>query len=71
MPIYLMEGTRGEKPRLVKASSQAKAHDHVTKATSINAEQLADHIAQGVAIETAGQPVPAPAGEAPTPEPSE
>lgn len=70
MPVYEVT-VRGEKvSRVVRASTAAKARDHVVDAVSINADKLADLIAAGATVETAseGDPEPSggkPAGDAP------
>ena len=53
MPIYEVKIRGDENGRVVRASSAAKARDHVVEAKALNAEELADAIAAGSAIETA------------------
>lgn len=74
MPIYGVK-VRGEpKERVVRASSAAKARDHVVEAKALTAEELADAIGKGAEIETAteteSEPTPPPASDEPTPEPA-
>jgi len=62
MPIYGVT-VRGEtKERIVRASSAAKARDHVVEAKPLNAEALADAIGNGATIETASEGESDPAG---------
>jgi len=69
MPIYRVKVRGDEKEHIVRASSAAKARDHVVEATALNADQLADAIGNGSAIETASESeteaAPAPAGDTP------
>lgn len=62
MPIYGVKVRGDEKERIVRASSAAKARDHVVEAKALNAEELADAIGKGAEIETAseGEPEAAP-----------
>jgi hypothetical protein len=55
MPIYGVKVRGDEKERIVRASSAAKARDHVVEAKALNAEELADAIGNGAAIETASE----------------
>lgn len=55
MPIYGVKVRGEEKERIVRASSAAKARDHVVEAKALNAEELADAIGNGSAIETASE----------------
>lgn len=55
MPIYEVKVRGDEKERIVRASSAAKARDHVVEAKALNAEELADAIGNGAAIETASE----------------
>lgn len=55
MPIYSIKVRGEEKERIVRASSAAKARDHVVEAKALNAEELADAIGNGAAIETASE----------------
>jgi len=67
MPIYEVK-VRGEGvARVVRASSAAKARDHVVEAKAMNAEELADAIGKGGTIETATETESeaAPAGDPP------
>lgn len=71
MPIYGVK-VRGEpKERVVRASSAAKARDHVVEAKALTAEELADAIGKGAEIETATEvePAPDPAGDPPLADP--
>lgn len=67
MPIYGVKVRGDEKERIVRASNAAKARDHVVEAKALNAEELADAIGNGAAIETAseGEAEAAPAPAAP------
>lgn len=49
------------KPRLVKADSRAQAVAHIVDAETVNANELADLIADGAKIERAGDLPPEPA----------
>lgn len=71
MPIYGVKVRGDDKERIVRASSAAKARDHVVEAKALNAEDLADAIGDGAEIETAseGEPEAAPAGKDALPEP--
>jgi hypothetical protein len=63
MPVYQCK-VRGEKAaRIVKAESAAKARDHIVEASAMSSDDLADAIAGGSTIETAGASAPAPAEE--------
>lgn len=54
MPVYESE-VRGEpKPRLVRADSAAQARAHLVTAKTVTAERMADLLADGVKLETAG-----------------
>lgn len=55
MPIYGVKVRGDEKERIVRASSAAKARDHVVEAKALNAEELADAIGNGAEIETASE----------------
>lgn len=72
MPIYGVKVRGDEKERIVRASSAAKARDHVVEAKALNAEELADAIGKGAEIETASEgeaeAAPAPAGDPPASE---
>lgn len=71
MPIYGVK-VRGEpKECVVRASSAAKARDHVVEAKALTAEELADAIGKGAEIETATEvePAPDPAGDPPPADP--
>ncbi len=64
MPVYIVKIRGEETTRIVRASSAAKASDHVVEANALKAEELADEIAGGAVIETAledGEPDPEPA----------
>ena len=72
MPIYGVKVRGEEKERIVRASSAAKARDHVVEAKALNAEELADAIGNGAEIETASESeteaAPAAAGDPPASE---
>lgn len=53
MLIYEVKVRGDDKERIVRASSAAKARDHVVEAKALNAEELADAIGKGAEIETA------------------
>lgn len=55
MPIYGVKIRGDEKERIVRASSAAKARDHVVEAKALNAEELADAIGNGSTIENASE----------------
>jgi hypothetical protein len=59
MPIYGVKIRGGDMERIVRASSAAKARDHVADAKALSAEELADAIAAGGKIETANEAEPA------------
>jgi hypothetical protein len=66
MPIYGVKVRGDSKERIVRASSAAKARDHVVDAKALNAEELADAIGKGAEIETATETEGAtPAGDPP------
>lgn len=52
MPIYRVKVRGDEKEHIVRASSAAKARDHVVEAKALNADELADAIGNGSTIET-------------------
>jgi hypothetical protein len=58
MPIYSVKVRGDDTKRVVRASSAAKARDHLVEASAMNAEELADAIASGAAIETATEAEP-------------
>jgi len=71
MPIYGVKVLGEPKERVVRASSAAKARDHVVESKALTAEELADAIGKGAEIETAteAEPDPAPAGDPPAADP--
>ena len=71
MPIYGVKVRGDDKERIVRASSAAKARDHLVEAKALNAEELADAIGKGAEIETATEvePAPDPAGDPPPADP--
>jgi len=72
MPIYGVKVRGDEKERIVRASSAAKARDHVVEAKALNTEELADAIGKDAEIETASEgeaeAAPAAAGDPPASE---
>lgn len=74
MPIYGVKVRGDGSKRVVRASSAAKARDHVVEAKALSAEELADAIEAGAEIETAaegeGDPAPDPAGDPPPADPA-
>lgn len=71
MPVYSVKVRGVEGTRVVKASSAAKARDHVVEAEAMSAEELVDAITGGATIETAneakGEPEPEPTTAAANP----
>lgn len=68
MPIYGVTVRGEESSRIVRASSAAKARDHVVEAKALNGEEVADAVERGAKIETASEaadPEPALAGDPP------
>ena len=64
MPIYGVKVRGDSNERIVRASSAAKARDHLVEAKALNAEELADAIGKGAKIETASEAEePTPAGD--------
>ncbi len=57
MAIYKMTVRGEDKVRLVRAATAAQARDHIVSADAINAEELADLLASGAKLETAGEVV--------------
>lgn len=55
MPVYQVKVRDDANERIVRASSAAKARDHVVDAKALNADELADAIASGAVIETASE----------------
>ncbi|MGN6124682.1 MAG: hypothetical protein ACTHOJ_17195 [Sphingomonas oligoaromativorans] len=53
MPIYKLTVAGDDKSRIVRAATAAKARDHVVRAETVGAEDLADLIEAGVTIEKA------------------
>lgn len=71
MPIYGVKVRGDGSKRVVRASSAAKARDHVVEAKALTAEEFADAIGKGAEIETATEeePAPDPAGDPPSTDP--
>lgn len=68
MPVYevKLRGAKDEEARIVRASSAAKARDHVVEANAINADGLATLVEKGSKIETATETEePPPAADPP------
>lgn len=59
MPVYSCKVRGSGKRRIVRAKSAAQARDHIVEAEPMSAEQLADEVGKGTAIEVAGAPEPA------------
>lgn len=55
MPVYKLKIDGIDPPRVVKAESAAQARNHVVEAIPLTAEALADLIAAGAKVETAGK----------------
>lgn len=70
MPVYGVKVRGADETRIVRASSAAKARDHIVEAKALNGEEVADAVEKGAKIETAseGDPEPAPAGDPPASE---
>jgi hypothetical protein len=58
MPVYGVKVRGDDKERIVRASSAAKARDHVVEAKAMSADELADAIGKGSEIETATEAEP-------------